>query len=138
MCEHSEYKLFLPAPGARTILQSGANRINNDARLLAPAPSAAAGMAPVMNVTTRSFFVLTAARGSLSRIPNNATNVTNAAVLTLDYIDRQVTWYSGVQCHCHARYLAQAAADLVGNFKCKNLVVLPSRSSGIRKIGLEN
>ncbi len=105
----------MPTPGARTVLQSGANRLNNDARLLAPAPSAAPGMAPVINVTTRSFFVLTAARGSLSRVFKNATDVTNGAVLTLDYIDQQVTWYSGVQRHCDTEHLAQAAAN-IGRF----------------------
>ncbi|CAK0733323.1 hypothetical protein CVIRNUC_000257 [Coccomyxa viridis] len=76
--------------GTRTILQAGANMLNNNAPSLAPAP----GMAPTVNVTTRSFFVLTAATGSLTRTKSNDPTFTNGAVLTLDYIDQQVTWYS--------------------------------------------
>ena len=88
---------FQPFAGERSLLQAGANTVNNDPRLLAPAPSA--GMArpqPVVNVTTRSFFVLTAASGSLTRTVQTGSNSTNEAVLTLDGIDQQVTWYSGV------------------------------------------
>ena len=91
--------------GSRTILQAGANHMNNNAPDLAPAPS----MGAIMNVTTRSFFVLTAATGTLTRTMSNDTNITNEAVLTLDNIDQQVTWYSGGQqcslpsCYCHMR-----------------------------------
>ena len=91
-------QLLMPYVGERSLLQAGANTVNNDPRLLAPAPGA--GMAPpqpVVNVTTRSFFVLTAASGSLTRTMHPGDNSTNEAVLSLDGIDQQVTWYSGMR-----------------------------------------
>lgn len=82
--------------GKRNILQAGANTVNNSPGLLAPAPSAGrAPSQPIVNVTTRSFFVLTAASGSLTRTMNTGDNITTGAILTLNSIDQQVTWYSG-------------------------------------------
>ena len=98
MPEDARQHRFLFASGERSLLQSGANTVNNDPGLLAPGPSAR--MAPaqaVVNVTTRSFFVMTAASGSLSRTMKSGDNITNGAILTLDGIEQQVTWYSGVQ-----------------------------------------
>lgn len=51
---------------------------------------------PIVNVTTRSFFVLTAASGFLTRTMYPGHNITNGALLTLNDVDQHVTWYSGV------------------------------------------
>ena len=114
--------LMMLRAGTRTILQAGANMLNNNAPSLAPAP----GMAPTVNVTTRSFFVLTAATGSLTRTKSNDPTFTNGAVLTLDYIDQQVTWYSGrQQCpvpSCNPAVVGQRVGQSVAcNDMCKTV-----------------